>query len=217
MYSENEICIHSIHVKSFDGDVRVFCVDCMSSCAHRQLGFRNHYPSKHCLTRPTQQTSDYMDESPTPHFICLHLIVQSQMCSINILHGPKAADAHTVSHSQDEEWKKNPQAEWAQNGILEWEVGNFFLLFPMDLVFLVIRRAFLTAGFHLDPAALCVLFVGSWVWTQVFIPPSPLSQGQTIKTGLYWGEQWWGVTAHETSKQGRSFGLHIGGVEMDQS
>ncbi len=82
--SENETCSRSIHVKSFDGDVRVFCVDCMSSCAHRQLGFRNHYPSKHCLTRPSQQTSDYMGESPTPYFICLHLIVQSQICSINI-------------------------------------------------------------------------------------------------------------------------------------
>ncbi len=50
-----------------------------------------------------------------------------------------------------------------------------------------------------------------WVWTQVFIPPSPLSQGQMIRTGLYRGEQWWGVTAQETSEQGRRFGLNIGG------
>ncbi len=88
--------------------------------------------------------------------------------------------------------------------------GEFFLLFPMDLVFQVIRRAFLTAGVHLDPAALCAVR-GRLGLDSGFYTTFSLSQGQTIKTGLYWGEQWWGVTAQETSKQGRSFGLNIGG------
>lgn len=132
-----------------------------------------------------------MYESPTPHFICLHLFVQSQICSINILHRPKAADAHTASHSlrSHSKARRGMKEKSPSRVSTEWysQVGSgeFVLLFPMDLVFLVIRRAFLTTGFHLDPAALCVLYVGRWVWTQVFIPPSPLSQGQTIKTGLY--------------------------------
>lgn len=66
---------------------------------------------------------------------------------------------------QDEEWKKNPQAKWEQNGILEWEVGNFP---PIPNGFSVPghTEGLSYPGFHLDPAALCVLYVGSWVWTQ---------------------------------------------------
>ncbi len=139
--AENEICSHSIHVKSFDGDVRgedrrVFCVDCMSSCAHRQLGFRNHYPSR--TRSPNTASLDLLNKHLItcmnhPHpisyaFICLYK-VKFVLLTYYTDQKPQMPTQFLIlcAHirKQDEEWKKNPQAEWAQNGILEWEVGNF--------------------------------------------------------------------------------------------
>lgn len=162
---------HSIPVESgclsFDGDVRdedrVFCVDCMSSCGHRQLGFRNHYLSRtrspntasfELLNKHLITSHGYMYESPPPRVICLHLLVQSKICSFNIFHRPKAADTHTVfslrSHSKTRRGMKEKSPSPVRT---EWYSrvgsGEFFLLFPMDSVFLVIRRPFLPLAFTL--------------------------------------------------------------------
>lgn len=107
-----------------------------------------HAVQTHCLTWLTQQTSEYVTRVHVwiTHITSLILFAQSKICSINKLLWPKAADIPTellihCVHVQKHDNEKPPS--WATT---EWysRVGSweFFILFPQDLMFLVIRRAF---------------------------------------------------------------------------
>lgn len=161
---------HSIPVKSgclsFDGDVReldrtVFCVGWMSSCGHHQLGFRNHYLSRtrspNTLLQSTYSTNIWLRHTGAcmnhPHLISYAFICLYKVKFVLLTYYTDQFLIHCAHiQKQDEEWKKKNRVrtEWySQVGC-----GEFFSV-PGH------TKAFLTAGFHLDPAVLCVLYVGS--------------------------------------------------------